>query len=87
MAVLTRSSVFWIRLVTPSVTSWSSASMSFVIADHDAGAVPLAEAERERFRWAKSRFRRSARTRSPTQPVGTCSPRREEASGCGERAR
>ena len=31
MAVPTRSSVFWIRLVTPSVTSWSSASTSFVI--------------------------------------------------------
>jgi hypothetical protein len=29
-AVPPRMSVFWKRLVTPSVTSWSSASMSFV---------------------------------------------------------
>jgi hypothetical protein len=30
-AVPTSRSVFWTRLVTPSVTSWSSASTSFVI--------------------------------------------------------
>ena len=40
--------MFWISEVTPSVTSWSSASTSFVSRlIEDAGAVSLVEAERE----------------------------------------
>ena len=44
----TSMSEFWTRLVTPSVTSWSSASTSFVSREMIApGAVALEVAERE----------------------------------------
>ena len=64
------SSVFLSSDVTPSVTSWSSASMSFVnSADDDAGAVALVVAERKALEMPEEAVAESARTRSPVQPV------------------
>jgi len=70
IAVPTSVSVFWTRLVTPSVTSWSIASTSLVNRLMITPARLRSKKPSEsRCRWLKSRVRRSARIRSPTQPV------------------
>src|SRR5919108_5404048 len=63
-------SVFWTSVVTPSVTSWSSASTSLVrrLMITPARLRSKKPSER-RWRWRKRRLRRSARMRSPVQPV------------------
>src|SRR5439155_2022124 len=63
-------SVFWTRLETPSVTSWSSASTSFVRRLMITPARCRSKKPSEsRCRCLKSIVRRSASMRSPTQPV------------------
>ncbi len=64
------SSEFWTRLVTPSVTSWSIASTSFVRRLMITPARLRSKKPSESCcRWPNSWMRRSARIRSPTQPV------------------
>jgi hypothetical protein len=66
----TRSRVFWTRVVTPSVTSWSRASTSFVRRLMITPARLRSKKPSESFwRCRKSLLRRSARMRSPVHPV------------------
>ena len=66
----TRISVFWTRLVTPSVTSWSSASTSFVSRLMiTPGAVPLVVAERQPLQVAEERVAQVGEDPFAVQPV------------------
>ncbi len=69
-AVPTSVSVLWTSDVTPSVTSWSSASTSFVSRLMITPARLRSKKPSEsRCRWRKRWLRRSASIRSPVQPV------------------
>ena len=68
-AVADKEQVFWTRVVTPSVTSWSRASTSFVRRLMITPARFRSKKPSDSFcRCRKSLLRRSARMRSPVQP-------------------
>ena len=87
IAVPMRVSVLWTRLETPSVTSWSSASTSFVRRLMiDAGAVPLVEAERQPLQVAEE-LPRAGRPASARRPSRSGRSARRSCPSSGARRR